>query len=47
MRLIYPLVFGIGSSSIATHLSLGPSELNYWLVSAPFVLVGAFLFVKG
>jgi len=46
MKFLYPIVFGISSSFIASNLGYGLDDIGYWLISGPFILVGGLLFAR-
>jgi len=40
MRLFIPVMAGFLSGVLATKLGFSPNELDYWLISGPFILIG-------
>jgi hypothetical protein len=46
MRLLYPIVFGFGSGVIAGTLGLEFNQIDYWLISAPCIMLGVYLAMR-
>ena len=44
MKFLYPIAFGIASGFISFKLGYTPTELGFWVISAPFILTGGLLF---
>lgn len=40
MKIFVPIMAGFLSGILATKLGFSPNELDYWLVSAPFIFIG-------
>jgi len=43
MRLLYPIVFGFGSGVLAGTLGFEFTQSEYWLISAPYIMLGTYL----